>query len=90
MENNKLVVYNTANVTNTTTAAMKGQVQKIRNQNLLITRQLELEIDKNQYRNLRIIKAISRNAAIEKIKAGRYYRVKEKLTILITLKIITK
>lgn len=63
-----------------TTATMEGQVQETGSQSLLITRQFELEMEKNQLGNPGVLKAISGNAAKWKAKAETRHGAKERST----------
>lgn len=84
---NSLIAYD---ATDATTATMEGQVQETGSQSLLITRQFELEMEKNQLGNPGVLKAISGNAAKWKAKAETRHSAKERSTSLAALKMIAR
>ena len=53
---NALVAYDASDATEATAATMEGQEQEVRSQSLLIARQLELEIERNQLGNPGVLK----------------------------------
>ncbi len=68
---------------------MEGWVQETGSQSL-ITRQLELELERNQLGNPGVLKAISGNAAKWKAKAETRHGAKERSTSLTALKMIAR
>ena len=60
---NALVAYDASDATEATAATMEGQEQEVGSQSLLIARQLELEIERNQLGNPGVLKATSGNTA---------------------------
>ena len=60
---NALVAYDASDATEATAATMEGQEQEVGSQSLLIARQLELEIERNQLKNPGVLKTTSGNMA---------------------------
>ena len=90
---NALIAYNATDATDATdatTATMEGQMQETGSQSLMITRQLELEMERNQLGNPGVLKPISGNAAIGKAKAETRHGAKERSTNMTALKMIAK
>lgn len=89
MGSNALIAYDETNATNATTATMEGYEKEVESQNFMITRQFEREMEKNQLRNLGVLKTNSGNAAKRKTKiAETRHGAKERSTSLTTLKMI--
>lgn len=86
---NALITYDATIAANATTAAMEGHEEEV-GLDLMITRQLEQEMEKNQLENPGVLKATSGNAAIRKTRADTRYGAKERSTSLAMLKIIAK
>lgn len=93
MGSNALIAYNTTNATdatNATTITIEGQMQETGSQNLMIIRQLELKMKKNQLENSRVLKPISGNVVIRKVKTKTSHDGKERSTNMTSLKMIVK
>ena len=85
---NALIAYD---ATNATATAIKGQEEEVESQNMMITRQLEREMEKNQLGNSGVLKATSGNATKRRTKgAETRHGAKERSTSLTTLKMIAK
>ncbi len=87
---NALIVYNATDATDATTATMEGHEEEAGSQSLMISRQLEREMEKNQLGNPEVLKATSGNAAKRKAKAETRHGAKERSTGLTALKMIAK
>ncbi len=90
---NALIAYNATDATDATdatTATMEGQMLETGSQSLMITRQLELEMERTQLGNPGVLKPISGNAAIGKAKAETRHGAKEKSINMTALKMIAR
>lgn len=83
---NALIAYD---ATDATTAAMEGHSEEAESLNLMIIRQLEQEMEKNELENSGILKASSGNSAKRKTRAETRHSTKER-TNLTALKLITR
>ena len=93
VRSNALIVYNATGVTDATdatTATTEGQMQEIGSQSMMITCQLELEMERNQLGNFGVLKPISGNAVIGKAKAETQYGAKKRSTNMTALKMIVR
>lgn len=87
---NALIAYNATNATDATSATREGLEEEAGSQSLMISRQLERKMEKNQLGNPEILKVTCGNAAKRKPKAETRHGAEERSTSLTALKMIAK